>query len=700
MRSASRARVQIATGDDLDVRSFSVKQQMSQLFRVELRVVSSNLSIELAEVIGKDANFALSTEWSNRSYAGVCIEMEQVRVDSRGLATYTVVIAPRAWLLTQRINYRIFQYESELDIVQRLLGEWGVEHEARVDPARHKPRKFRAQYHESDFAFACRMLEDAGISFYFEPSDEGTRLVLDDEPQSRSLAHPMLVFRDSPGVTDGRFVTRVSILQRVRPSRVTVGDLDYRRASTNQPRLGASEGLPQEQRLERFEYEPGAFLYVTEAGGASPTADDRGTARTDENAGSAKARNRVLAERQGAKRIRFETNVVELAPGALLSVVGHAHRMIAADTGLLTLSTMLTGEHDGEWRVHAEAVPSTLPYRPERNTPKPVVEGLESATVVGPLGEEIHTDEYGRVRLHFHWDRESKRDQGSSCWVPTSQPWAGAGFGGVNIPRIGQEVLVEFLGGDPDRPVVVGRVYTETNPPPDKLPLFKDLSGIVSESTPRLVMGAADGGPATPATSLLGDGSPMSPAQLREAVSTPGPFQAASPSGSTDQWHGSGIKFHDRYGRELVYLQAERDLNIVVNNCWRSVVRNNRACLVGTDDQLFVGNRQSTYVESNQGVRIGTDQFLRVMGQRGEEIGRTYLLEVGSGGLKMQSLVSSMSLSAPSYGKTVAIRSETSIELRVHNTYILIEPAKITIQSDKVSLQPQEGGGQYVLRRS
>jgi type VI secretion system secreted protein VgrG len=692
MRSASRARVQIATGDDLDVRSFSVKQHMSELFRVELRVVSSNPSVELAEVIGNDASFSLSTEWASRSFSGVCIEMEQVRVDARGLATYTVVIAPRAWLMTQRTNYRIFQYESELDIVKKLLGEWGVEHEARVDSARHKARKFRVQYHESDFAFACRMLEDAGISFYFEPSEDGTKLVLDDDPQSRELAHPLLVYRDSPGVTDGRFVTRVALLQRVRPSRVTIGDLEYRRASTNQPRLSAAEGLLQEQRLERFDYEPGAFHYVTGVGGASPTADDRGTARTDEVTGAMKTRNRLLALRQGAKRIRFETNVVELSPGSILSVLGHPHRMVSAGTGLLTVGTLLSGDHDGEWQVHAEAVPTTLPYRPELRTPKPVVQGLESATVVGPLGEEIHTDEYGRVRVHFHWDRESKRDQSSSCWLPTSQPWAGTGFGGVNIPRIGQEVLVEFLNADPDRPVVIGRVYTETNPVPDKLPRYKNVSGLMSESTPRIVMGAADGGPGAAApTSPLGGGTPLGASELNELVTGSEHFRAASPTGSNHSWNGSGFKMDDSDGAQVFYLQAQRDFNVVVRNAWRTIVANRRGCIVGTDDQLTVWGAMGTLVRRDQRVDVEGDQELRVTYDRAESVTRNLTWVVGSGGVHIKTETAPINYRAR---RQLRLTSLTKIELVVGNSTIVVEPSRITVEAAQaVWLQPREGAG-------
>lgn len=685
----NQVRVQVASGDELDVRSFSVKQRMSQLFRVELRVVSSNLSVALDAVIGKEATFSLKTQWSSRSFNGLCIEMEQVRVDREGLATYTLAIAQRMWLLTQRKNYRIFQYKSELDIVRQLLGEWGVTYVSRVARS-HKPRKFRVQYDETDFAFVCRMLEDAGIAFYFEQSADGTTLVLDDEPQSREVAHPQLQFHDSPGVTDGNFVTRLSVIQAVRPGAMTVGDLDYRRSSRNQPRLSATGGLPAESPLEQFDYEPGAFLFQGGGGGNTPTADDRGASRTDEGAGGEKTQNRLLARRQGDKRIRLESNVVELAPGSILSVVGHPHRVSASP--LLVTGAGMDGEHDGEWRVHVEAVSGETPYRPAQTTPKPRVPGLESATVVGPSGDDIHTDEYARVRVHFHWDRESKRNETSSCWLPTSQPWAGTKFGGVNLPRIGQEVLVEFLGGDPDRPVVIGRVYTETNPPPDKLPKFKEVSGIMSESTPRLVMGAADGGVPGGVDSPLGGGTPMSPGEISSEVSAEGsPFRAQSPTGTMHNWQGSGIKLHDANGEQNVYIQAQKDLNIVVNNCWRTIVANNRGTKIGTDDQLTVQNIHDTIVQKDQKVTVKGKQTTRVIRRRAEKVIGNLELEVGAPGFHLESTEDVINYQAT---KGLLVEAKNKIELRVNSSHIIIKSGEIAINSgDRVVCQSKAGGG-------
>jgi len=691
MAEHNKVRVGVASGDPLDVRKFSFQMRMSELFRVEVEVVSANLSVALDEVIGNEASFTLERDDGLQTYTGLAIEMEQVRVDEQGLATYTLAIAPHAWLLTQRKNYRIFQFMSEIDIVSQLLGEWGVAHEVMVASGSHKPRKFRVQYGESDFTFMLRMLEDAGIAFYFEPAPDGTVLMLDDEPQQRDVSLPLLQYFDNPQLTKAHnYVTKVAALQAVKPAKMTISDVDYRRRATSQPRLDSVRGLPQEQQLEQHDYEPGAFLYHGSWGGGTPTADDRGASRTDEHAGKRKVENRLLGKRSSAKRVKLVSDALELAPGVTFSVTNHPHPILDPSSALLVLSSSITGKHDDTWQVAVEAASTTIPYRPEPITPKPTA-GMESATVVGPAGEEIHTDEYGRVRVHFHWDRESRRNEESSCWLPTSQPWAGSAFGGINLPRIGQEVLVSFLNGDPDRPMVVGRVYTELNPPPDKLPQFKDLQSIWSESTPRLVMGAADGDPAGAPTSLLGDGTPMDSAQLAEAIQTNG-FEARSPSGRDLSWPGSGVKLHDWYPNEMLYFQAQKDFNLVVNNCWRTLVRNMRSCMIGTDDQLEIGNSQATEIIGEQGVRVGKNQYLTVThGRRLEEVTGSATLEVGADGMSVQALEKSITFRADTGNKTITVKSDERIEIVVKDSYIVIEGRSITIQAPKVHWQPVDG---------
>ncbi len=688
MSTSNDATVTIATGDALDVRRFSVQQALNQLFRIELRVVSQNLDVDFDDVIGQEASFRLSTHWAGQQWTGVCLEMEQVRVERGHLATYRMVIVPRAWQLTQRKNYRIFQYESELDIVRKILGEWGIDFESRCHGPSHVVRKFRVQYGESDFAFICRMMEDAGITYNFEQTDAGTKMILDDEPQSRAISHPMLQFHERPN-PNGTFVTHVAIRSKLRPGSMTIGDLDYRLRSTSQPRVSTTFGLPQEAPLEQFDYEPGAMLYKGTPDGGTPSADDRGVARTSTAEGERKAKNRLLGKRNDAKVVSFESNALDLSPGRILTVFDHPHRALASSSPLLVTSCTVEGDHDGDWRAEVESVATSVPFRPEPVTPKPHVRGLESATVVGPGGEEIHTDEYGRVRVHFHWDRESRRNETSSCWLPTNQPWAGDSFGGVNLPRIGQEVLVEFLGGDPDRPVVIGRVYTETNPVPDALPKYKRVSGLFSESSPRMVMGAAGPPGSAPATSPWG-GTPLSSSQINNLVTSPGTFQAASPTGTNHQWQGSGFKIDDTSQAENLYLQANKDMHWVVRNDWITVVGNWRSAKIGTDEMISIKGDQQTKIGSNQTIQVGRRMITKVLGGRKDQVKQKFK-QWADGNIKIESRGQTLALRADG---VISWNADQGIHVKVENSCIKIQPnlIKIDDQDNRISINPTDAG--------
>lgn len=686
-QSSNKIEAQIASGDGLDVRSYSVKQGINQLFSIELEVVSTNLDIDFDGVIGQEASFSLETKSSVVSWSGICSEMEQRRVEASGLATYRLLFVPDLWLLTQRKNYRIFQYLSEIEIVEQLLDEWGIEHEVKVDAGAHGKRKFRVQYGESDFAFMCRLLEDAGISYFFAGGGDGTKLVLSDEPQTGELEHAGIPYVDEPNANVERFVTDVAIRSKLRPGKMTIGDLDYRLESTAQPRKTFSAGLAQEAQLEQFDYEPGAFLYAASADGGTPAADDRGAARTDDAAGQRKAKNRLYERRNGAKIVQFESSVLELAPGMITSVALHPHRMLGYT--LLVTHADIAGTHDGAWTTRVECVQTGLPYRPEPITPKPVVTGLESATVVGPAGEEIHTDEWARVRVHFHWDRESQRDEESSCWIPTNQPWAGKGFGTINVPRIGQEVFVGFLGGDPDRPVVVGRVYTESNPVPDPLPKYKNVSGIFSEATPRLVMGGGGFWDwLTGADKSPYGGSPMSNSEIADAVTKPGPFQAASPTGTNHAWKGSGMKLDDTSGAENCYIQANKDLHMVVYNNWTTVVGNHRATRVGTDDILQVRGKQFIEIGAEQRTEVTKDVATRVEQDRKEHIGKQ-LKQVAKEDIVLESKEGEFMLLAK---QAIKLESDKTIELKVGRSVIKLTPGDLNVIAggNKVSINPDK----------
>ncbi|XXX71830.1 type VI secretion system tip protein TssI/VgrG [Sorangium sp. So ce134] len=573
-RGDAHAEVHVASGDTLGVRQFTAVDRMSALFEVRIVAVSDNPDIDFEAVIGQPMRFAAQRDQA-RAWSGVCSQLRQIAVEERHLSTYELTLVPSLWLATQRRNHRVFQHLSEIDIALKILEEWEISPALRLTGS-YRKRKFRVQYGESDYTFLCRMLEDAGVSFYFENGE--SRLVLDDGPHGNPRRSP-IAFRDHPTDADHEHVTEVRVGRRLRPGKYTVRDHDYRRPASYELAASASGPGGVEERLERFHYVPGAFLYESDKGDSTPSADDKGKYRADEAEGAALAQRRLEAKRASAREITFETNTIDLAPGTVLSFLDHPKAELAPDKALLVLESTLTGELPGGFRHACGGVTADAPYRPPLRTRKPRVQGVECATVVGPPGQEIHVDEFGRVRVQFHWDREGRMNEGSSCWIHVSQPWGGAGFGGTNLPRIGQEVIVDFLGADPDRPIITGRVYTNLQKTPYKLPENKTQSGWKSSSSPE--------------------------------------------TGGYNE-----IMFEDAAGKELVRVQAERDMNKLVKRDEQVTIGNDRVSSIGKNEDQTVGNdftklvmncvrevvgmNRSRVVGNNETVEIGSVQATRV----------------------------------------------------------------------------------------
>lgn len=553
---------QIASGDPIDVRHSQVEDRLSGLFEVVLLVRSANADIDLDAVAGMPASFTIRAGQEfpkTRQWSGIASSLTQIAVEEGGLSTYRLTIVPTMWLLTQRRNNRIFQRMSEVDIAKKLLGEWDIKPEMRLT-GEYKKRKYRVQYNESDHAFLSRMLEDAGITYFFEDADGETKLVLTDAPQSAE-ARPPIPFRDSPSDGDLEHITSVRVNRRVRPGKYLLHDQDYRRPNFK-VQASAKGGTSPEENLERYHYVPGSFLFQSDKGGATPVADDKGKYRADESEGATLTKKRLDAKRASARTISFQTNVLDVGPGIVMSVLDHPKAELAPGKRLLVTTLSFQGGQAGEWTQTCEAVDAGVPYFPAIVTPKPKVMGVETATVVGPPGEQIHVDEFGRVRVQFQWDREGSSDDNSSPYIPVSHPWAGGGFGMMNIPRVGQEVIVDFMSGDPDRPIIVGRVYTNTQKVPYTLPAAKTKSGWKSQT----VGGAGY----------------------------------------------NEMSFDDQPGSELVNMQAEKDLNKLVKNDESVNVGNDRTKQVGNNDTHCVGNDRSHTIGNDETITVGNNQTITI----------------------------------------------------------------------------------------
>lgn len=564
----------------LEVRHFKVEEGMSRLFRAAVVARSPSADVDLDALVGQPALFRIGSglafaRLGVRTWSGVCSGIEQVRVEPTGLSTYELTIVPSLWLLGQRRNNRLFQHVSIPAILERIFGEWQLDPVWKIDRDHYPRLELRVQYGESDLAFVSRLLEEAGISYYFaDDAEKGSRLVLHDRPQeSDARAGGPLPFVDATAqaqAAEREFLTAVRLGHEVKPGRYTFRDFDFRNPGF--PLFGDNAGArvpPEEARYEQYHYQPGAALVESsqaalgEAGrvsralaeavrlGGTPVADDKGVARFDQ-AWLARGATTLAEGRRNPRRVvHLRTNALDLAPGVVFSMLDHPRLDLGVRVRLLVDSCTLEGAPGEEWHHAATARFADQPYRPPATTPKPVIHGVQSAIVVGPPGEEIHTDEFGRVRVQFHWDREGKHDDASSTWMRVSQGWAGGGYGLFTIPRIGHEVLISFLDGDPDCPIITGCVFNGLATVPHGLPDNKTVSTWKSHTSP-----------------------------------TNGGFNE--------------LRFEDAAGREQVYLQAERDLAKLVKHDERAAVGHDRTTLVRGHDGATVGGERTRVVQGDE----------------------------------------------------------------------------------------------------
>jgi len=559
----------LASGESsLSVRRFSVRESISAPFTISVWAVSESPSLDLAAIVGRGASLRVVTGYrfalsGSRRWSGICSFIEQAQPEATGLSTYHMRIVPALWTLGHRKNYRIYQHLSIPDIADKILGEWSIEHRWEIDRGAYPKLEYKVQYNESDYAFLSRLLEEAGIAFVFRDEGDGGAMILGDALHSRAARGKGLPYVDKPNqASEHEYASFVEISREVRPGGYVLRDHDFRAPGFA---LSADSYRGAEGQLEQFHYEPGSFLVEGARGGETPVADDKGVARREPKAGRLRAENALLGERMGRERVAFVTNAIDLAPGTIFSIEGHPHPDLD-DKRLLMAEYSIDGSPDGEWTMAGQAVFTKIPYRPPVRTPRPTVRSLQSATVVGPPGQEIHTDEFGRVRVQFPWDREGKSDDRSSCWVRVSQAWSGLVYGEMLIPRIGQEVLVEFVQGNPDQPLVTGRLFNATQPVPYRLPEHKTRSAWKSDSSP------ASGG-------------------------------------------FNEIMFEDLKGNELIWEQAQKDR--------QKLVKNDEKQTVGHDRQKTIKNDEREQTSGDHKRYVGKETDIVVKGVKREKL-RSY----------------------------------------------------------------------------
>lgn len=548
----------------------SAGMQMGPAANVDLKsLVGQECSLTIA-LEGKGTGAAAGVGAGSREISGIITKSRIVRAEGRNIL-YELTLRPWLWLATRTSDFKIFQAQNVVDILDTVLGEYGFPVEKRL-AGDYPVCDYQVQYGESDFTFVQRLMQEWGIYWYFEHKDNKHSLIICDHIGAHSpftsAAYQTLALYPSNSKIDEEHLYHFDAAEQLTSGAWVTGDFDFTKPTAD---LTAMSKYPRETSHAKGEvYEwPGDYTQPAD--------------------GDALARIRMEEQRVNGARAHGSGNVRAVVPGCTFTLSNHPHD--AANVEYLILSARLdiedVAEESGvqEFKQHVEfdAQPVSEPFRPVRTVPKPHTHGPQTATVSGPSGQEIWTDKYGRVKVQFHWDRYGASDENSSCWVRVSQPWAGSNFGAMHLPRIGQEVLVDFLNGDPDLPMITGRVYNAINMPPWSLPDNASQSGVLTRST-------KGGSEAT----------------------------------------ANALRFEDKKGEEEVWLHAEKDQRIEVEHDESHWVGNDRSKTVDHDETVQIGRDRTENVVRNETITIGKNRVKSVGIHETDVIGVDWNIAVGA----------------------------------------------------------------------
>ncbi|WP_342376992.1 type VI secretion system tip protein VgrG [Myxococcus stipitatus] len=542
-------------------------------FRVEFFPRSLE-PLDVKALLGTEATLLLhGPDGGDRFVHGVVDEARDLG-DRHGRPEYRLRLVPRLRLLRNTRRSRIFQHLSVPDIVKKVLSAANVKLRLALSSS-YAPREFCVQYRESDLDFVRRLLESEGICFFFEHEESSHTMVLGDGAGAHApiSGDARVVFRGKEAhVAEAEHVSSVTRTQRLRPGTVSLRDFDFERPTLDL--TSKTRNDPESLGWEVYDY-PGDYVKPAE--------------------GQSLSRVRLEALRFGTKTLAGDGTCHRLVPGATFELAEHPEGDLNGEVLVVRVRhegrrQEVVGDVDAleeSYRNHFVALPSGVPYRPRLATPVPHILGIQTATVVGPSSEETQPDTHGRIKVQFHWDRDGKSDDKSSCWVRAGQAWAGAAWGADFIPRVGQEAVVRFLEGNPDKPLLVGAVYNGQNAPPLALPGEKTKSTVRTDSSP--------GG---------------------------GGFNE--------------VRIEDSAGSEEVFLHAQKDENLDTLNDKSQRVGGNESLLVEKDRARDIVGKQAltvklddaSTVEGSQSLRVALNRETRTKGDHSEEVERNQSITV------------------------------------------------------------------------
>jgi type VI secretion system secreted protein VgrG len=617
----------------LVLRNFTATEELGRLFQIDAELLSENFQISFPQIVGQNVTIRLNTiQAAPRFFNGHVRAFRQTGAVGR-LARYQAAIVPKLWFLTRSADCRIFQNKKVPDIVKEVLQERGITEIEDTLTASYPQWEYCVQYRETDFNFVSRLMEQEGIHYYFKHAQGSHTLVLADGDSSHPAfpGYTNLSFHQANrGVVNLQSIREWTMAQEVEPGRYVLNDYDFEKPKISLKATANVDRQNIEANHEMYDY-PGEYTKLED--------------------GQRDARTRIEEVQCGFETAYAVGDVRGVAAGFKFKLSG-APRSDQNDN-YLVVSTITQAESEGflseggpdgtaAFGCSFTAVRATTPFRPARLTPKPIIQGAQTAVVTGPKGEEIYTDKYGRVKVQFFWDRKGKKDENTTCFIRVAEPWSGKRWGSTFTPRIGQEVVVNFLEGDPDQPLIIGSVYNGDQMPP-----------------------------------YLGEGF--------DGKHKHDPKVSGVKSCSTKGGQGyNELRFDDNKGKEQVFIHAEKDLDCRIKATERRTIGGALHLTVGFEDkdgqlrgvflqdvykgkQTHVGENYFTYTD---------DTHVLFVGKGGE-----YAQKITSDGSCKQSALQLFSFKA---GERVVIEADIEICLTCGPSFIQLTPAGIFINGPMV----------------
>jgi len=645
--------------DMLLFESLTGREELSRLFEFRLELLSPSQDLAAEPVLGKNVTIEVETEPLGRRYLNG--EVTRFALISRygRYYRYEVILRPWTWYMTRASNCRIFQKRTAIEIIEDVffkyadVSSWGLLNRTTET---YRQWDYCVQYQETDFNFVSRMMEHEGIYYYFEHEMGKHTLVLADSPSAHKplpeYEKIAFIAPDAAVIANEEHVESWIIAKEVDPGGYITDDYDFRKPRAKLEQRKVHPLGHANDKYKFYDY-PGGYI------DPAPDGERYAKVRLEE----LQAPHEILTGR---------TNVRGIAPGYHFNLYrcprGDQNReylILSADYYWKEAPYTTRGDVGTIYETTMNCQDHSVQFRPPRITPKPLTSGPQTAVVVGPGNEEIYTDEdgYGRVKVQFRWDREGKHDENSSCWIRVSHAWAGSNYGAIHIPRIGQEVIVDFIDGDPDYPIITGRVYNADEMPPWPLPANKTRSGLLTRSTMK----------GTPA-------------------------------------HANMLRFEDRKGAEEIHVHAQRQLTTVVEANETRIVGGTRYVSIHHDHiehvdgniQLLVGKgkidggQYDVSIEKSMRETVGEQRDQHVKGDRNEQVDGTASLTVNVSQLEKVAMKHAVDAGMEIHlkaGLNVVIEAGVQLTLKGPGGFIDIGPAGIAIQGTLVLINSGGAAG-------